>query len=49
VFPQAVFKNNVTRGRGQHKRSTRAKGDKKIRIGLLEVWKASAVSVFGKR
>jgi hypothetical protein len=41
-----VFKNQIACGKGQDQRPTRAKGHKKIGIGLLQMWKAPAVSVF---
>jgi hypothetical protein len=48
TLPQAVFQDKIARRRGQHKRSSGAKSDKQIGIGLLQMWKPSAISVFAE-
>jgi hypothetical protein len=48
TFPQAVFKDKIASSRRQHQWSAGAKGDKQICVGLLQMWKASAVLVLGK-
>jgi hypothetical protein len=44
-----VFEDEIACGGGQDKWTGGAEGYKKICVGLLQMWKTSAVSVFGKR